>query len=87
MSEVQWLSVAEVAERLLVEKDTVYAWITTRGLPAHRIGRFWRFDPREIDDWIRSGQAAEPPEITKRAAPIKKKAVASTTKPGRKKKA
>ncbi|WP_275096152.1 methylation-associated defense system helix-turn-helix domain-containing protein MAD1 [Sedimenticola hydrogenitrophicus] len=58
MSE-RWLSVEEIAEYLGVSKDTVYAWINKRKLPAHRIGRFWKFKADEVDGWVRSGGAAE----------------------------
>ena len=37
----RWLSVEEIAEHLGISKDTVYAWISKKGMPAHRVGRFW----------------------------------------------
>ena len=55
----RWLSVEEIAEYLGVSKDTVYAWISKRNMPAHRIGRLWKFKTEEVDDWVRSGGAAE----------------------------
>ncbi len=55
----RWLSVEEIAEYLGVSKDTVYAWISKRNMPAHRIGRLWKFKADEIDEWVRSGGAAE----------------------------
>lgn len=55
----RWLSVEEIAEYLGVSKDTVYAWISKRNMPAHRIGRLWKFKATEVDGWIRSGGAAE----------------------------
>lgn len=55
----RWLSVEEIAEYLGVSKDTVYAWINKRNMPAHRIGRLWKFKSEEIDEWVRSGGAAE----------------------------
>lgn len=36
----RWISVAEVARHLGVARDTVYRWIVSRGMPAHRVGRF-----------------------------------------------
>lgn len=54
----RWLSVEEIAEYLGVSKDTVYAWISTQNMPAHRIGRLWKFKSEEIDVWVRSGGAA-----------------------------
>lgn len=55
----RWLSVEEIAEYLGVSKDTVYAWISKRSMPAHRIGRLWKFKSGEVDEWVRSGGAAE----------------------------
>lgn len=55
----RWLSVEEIAEYLGVSKDTVYAWISKRHMPAHRIGRLWKFKSVEVDEWVRSGGAAE----------------------------
>jgi excisionase family DNA binding protein len=42
-------SVDEVAKHLKVVKDSVYRWIERRGLPAHKIGRLWKFKPSEVD--------------------------------------
>ncbi len=58
MSE-RWLSVEQMADYLGVSKDTVYAWIGKKSMPAHRIGRFWKFKMEEVDQWVRSGGAAE----------------------------
>lgn len=55
----RWFSVEEIAEYLGVSKDTVYAWIAKRRMPAHRIGRLWKFKTEEVDEWVRSGGAAE----------------------------
>lgn len=58
MSE-RWLSVEEIADYLGISKDTVYAWINKKSMPAHRIGRFWKFKVSEVDQWVTSGGAAE----------------------------
>jgi len=55
----RWLSVEEIAEYLGVSKDTVYAWINKRNMPAHRIGRLWKFKSDEVDGWVHSGGASE----------------------------
>jgi excisionase family DNA binding protein len=56
--------VDEVANHLGVAKDSVYRWIETKALPAHRVGRLWKFKLSEIDEWVRAGGAApdEPDE-------------------------
>ena len=55
----RWVSVQEVADHLGVNKDTVYKWIDSRGLPAHEGGRLGTFQPAEIDAWVRDGKAGE----------------------------
>lgn len=55
-----WLSAEEIAAHLGITKDTVYIWITEKAMPAHRVGRLWKFQASEIDEWVRSGGAAQP---------------------------
>lgn len=52
-----WVSVDEVASHLGVAKDSVYRWIETKDLPAHRIGRLWKYKFSEIDELVRTGGA------------------------------
>jgi excisionase family DNA binding protein len=52
-----WTSVDDVAKHLGVAKDSVYRWIERRSMPAHRIGRLWKFKISEIDDWVRAAGA------------------------------
>jgi len=53
-----WLSADDIASHLGVTKDTVYAWIAEKAMPAHKIGRLWKFQASEVDDWVRTGSAA-----------------------------
>jgi len=53
----RWLSVEEIAAYLGVKRDTVYKWIDRRQMPAHKVGRLWKFRKEEVDEWIRSGGA------------------------------
>jgi len=50
-----WSSVDEVAKHLGVVQDSIYRWIEARGLPAHKIGRLWKFKLSEVDEWVRAG--------------------------------
>ena len=54
-----WVSVDEVAKHLGIAKDTVYRWIESKSLPAHRVGRLWKFKLSQVDAWIEAGGAAE----------------------------
>lgn len=53
----RWLSVEEIAIHLGIKKDTVYKWVTKKHMPAHKVGRLWKFDKAEIDHWVKSGAA------------------------------
>lgn len=52
-----WLSADDIATHLGVTKDSVYAWIANKGMPAHKVGRLWRFQASEVDAWVRRGGA------------------------------
>jgi excisionase family DNA binding protein len=53
------VSVDEFANHLGVAKDSVYRWIESKGLPASRIGRLWKFKLSRLDAWVNAGGAAE----------------------------
>lgn len=53
----RWLSVDEIMVYLGVSRDTVYNWIARRGMPAHRVGRLWKFKKEAVDVWVESGGA------------------------------
>jgi excisionase family DNA binding protein len=57
--ESRWLSVDEIAAYLGIKPDTVYKWIERRNMPAHKVGRLWKFQATEIDEWVRSGGASQ----------------------------
>lgn len=60
-----WVSVDEVASHLGVAKDSVYRWIEAKSLPAHRVGRLWKFRLSEVDKWIEAGGAGQDEEPRK----------------------
>jgi excisionase family DNA binding protein len=53
------VSVKDVARHLGVSHDTVYRWIEGKGLPAHKVGRLWKFKLADVDEWVRSGGASD----------------------------
>ena len=55
--EDRWLNVDQIAEYLGVSRDTVYSWISARAMPAHKVGRLWKFKREEVDEWVRAGHA------------------------------
>jgi excisionase family DNA binding protein len=50
----RWLSVEEIAVHLGVNRDTIYKWIDRRQMPAHKLGKLWKFKATEIDNWVRT---------------------------------
>ena len=56
-TEEGWIGIAEVAVHLQVARDTVYRWVNSKGLPAHRVGRLLRFRLSEVDGWVKSDKA------------------------------
>ena len=56
--EDRWLSVDEICQYLGVSSDTVYRWIDRSAMPAHRMGRKWKFKRDQVDAWVEAGGAA-----------------------------
>jgi excisionase family DNA binding protein len=73
MTQDRWLSVDEIAEYLGVVKASVYRWIDLRRLPAHRVGKLWKFKKDEVDEWVRSGGAADDGRATRESQPQKRR--------------
>ena len=53
----RWLSVDEIAKYLGVSRDTIYKWLSQKDIPAHKVGRLWKFKKDEVDTWVRSGSS------------------------------
>ncbi len=60
-----WFSVEEIARHLGVSKETIYRWLERETIPAHRMGKLWKFKPTEVDQWVMSGGAGEEQESRK----------------------
>ncbi len=54
-----WYSVEEIARHLGVSKETIYRWLERRSIPAHRMGKLWKFKPSEVDAWVQNGGASD----------------------------
>jgi excisionase family DNA binding protein len=57
--EESWVGVEEVAAHLRVAKESVYRWVESKGLPAHRVGRLLRFKLSEVDEWVKNSGGDE----------------------------
>lgn len=56
----KWVGIEEVANYLSINKDSVRNWIKNpdSGIPAHKVGRQWKFKLSELDEWIKSGKSS-----------------------------
>lgn len=56
----RWIGIEEEAANYLdVNKDTIRNWIKQgKEIPAHKIGRSWKFKRSELDEWVKSGKSA-----------------------------
>ena len=61
MSEIlmdNWIGIEEAANYLGVTKETIRNWIKKTDIPAHKIGKLWKFKISELDVWVKSGKSA-----------------------------
>ena len=61
MSEIlmdNWIGIEEAANYLGVTKETIRNWIKKTDIPAHKIGKQWKFKRSELEEWVKSGQSA-----------------------------
>ena len=55
-----YISVNEAADYLGIKTVTLRNWIKQKpDIPAHRIGKLWKFKRSELDEWVKSGKSAE----------------------------
>ncbi len=61
MSEIndRYYSMSEICKYLGISRDSALKWIAKKGMPAHKVGKKWKFKISEIDEWVRKGQAEE----------------------------
>ena len=62
MTDDRWFSLEEIAEYRGVKSDTLYKWMYRKKMPAHKVGKLWKFRKEEIDQWVRSGGSAVTPK-------------------------
>lgn len=54
-----WINIEEAAEYIGVKVITIREWLKKSDtIPAHKIGKQWKFKRTELDEWIKSGKSA-----------------------------
>ena len=55
----KWISLEEAADYLGIKPVTIRSWIRNNNdIPAHKIGKQWKFKRSELDAWVKSGKSA-----------------------------
>ena len=50
----KWIGIEAAADYLDVSQDIIRNWIKKYGdMPAHKIGKLWKFKKSELDDWVK----------------------------------
>ena len=52
--EDRWLSVDEISVYLGVTRETLYEWLSEKKIPAHKVGRLWKFKKEDVDVWVKA---------------------------------
>ncbi len=53
----KWMTMEEMKTYLSASRESIIQWINTNNMPAHKLGRMWRFKASEVDEWIQTGNA------------------------------
>jgi len=62
------IDVDELAEYLKLKKQTIYNWLSQGRISGIKVGGVWRFDRKEVDDWLKSNR-----RLSKEVKPEEKK--------------
>lgn len=55
----KYIGIEEAAIFLSVKVATIRKWLASdKGIPAHKVGRQWKFKISELDNWVKSGCSA-----------------------------
>ncbi|MBU1727425.1 MAG: helix-turn-helix domain-containing protein [Candidatus Omnitrophica bacterium] len=48
------MDIEELANYLRLKKQTIYNWLSEGKISGIKVGGVWRFDRKEVDDWLKS---------------------------------
>lgn len=51
---VSLIDIDELAGYLKLKKQTIYNWLNQGKISGIKVGGVWRFDRRDIDNWLKS---------------------------------
>lgn len=48
------IDIDELADYLKLKRQTIYNWLHQGKFSGIKVGGVWRFDPKEVDTWLKS---------------------------------
>jgi excisionase family DNA binding protein len=48
------MNIDELADYLRIQRQTIYNWLNQGKISGIKVGGVWRFDRKDVDDWLRS---------------------------------
>jgi excisionase family DNA binding protein len=55
------IDIDELANYLKLQKQTIYNWLHQGKISGIKVGGVWRFEQREIDNWLKSRRRLSKP--------------------------
>ena len=52
------MDIDELANYLRLQKQTIYNWLHQGKIAGIKVGGVWRFDRRDVDNWLKSRRRA-----------------------------
>lgn len=53
-----YIGIDDAAKYLNIKPVTLRKWVKDKKVPAHQIGKQWKFKISELDAWVNSGESA-----------------------------
>lgn len=58
LSKIDWLTTSELSRFINWHKQTIFKWIEEGKIPYMRIGHEYRFNRKEIEEWLKKHSVA-----------------------------
>ena len=50
-----YIGIEDAAQFLGISVPTLRVWLKQKDIPAHKVGKLWKFKLVELDEWVKSG--------------------------------
>jgi excisionase family DNA binding protein len=57
------INIEELADYLRIQKQTIYNWLNQGKISGIKVGGVWRFDRKEIDQWLNTRRRLASPGV------------------------